>query len=167
VARQDELTSFITSPPINQYARNALRFPIELERFISSGASPGCGYLRMYRVYIISTGPLALPRASNGAPRSRKTPLNIIEGGTSESGCGPGVFINWIKGNRRSVPPCHLFSTHARPFSGRRTFACSPIIPIDRVFSVLMYTRTNVRFCVCVCVCVSIEDYVVLRDDLL
>lgn len=59
VAQQDELASFITSPPINQYAGNALRFPIMLERFISSGASLGCGYLRMYRVYIISTGPLS------------------------------------------------------------------------------------------------------------
>lgn len=59
-AQQDELSSFITSPPINQCARNALRFPIVLERFISSGASLGCGYLRMYRVCIISAGPLAL-----------------------------------------------------------------------------------------------------------
>jgi len=120
--RRDEFASFISSPPINQYARNAPRFPIVLERFMSSGASPG---VRLSS-HVPGTRYPALARA-------RPIRENAVEHNrgwnAGESRCGPGVFINWIKGGEgRDAPLARAVCSARSP--PRRT-----LVPIDRVFS--------------------------------
>lgn len=63
----------------------------------------------------------------------------------SESGCGPGVFINWIKGNRQLDVPFRRAVYSALTLVRHPGAAVadarsrSPIIPIDRVFSTNVY----------------------------
>lgn len=149
------------------YARNALRFPIVLERFISSGAraSPGGAVIFSCTGCTLSQSAdvqIVYSSAEIGAPRpwKRRRALSRVERGAG--GCGPGVFINWIKrGDRRereretqrSVPPRHLSSapaSFANP--GRRMLA-------RRSFRLIAYLAREYTACVWTCYCAMMICY--------